>query len=335
MKLLVCFLALSCVALAQDINGVSLGGTLDTPSIINHNPSKAVLGWVIAALDGSGNVIRYEEVINAIDLATNTTSIPAGSEFSMSQRRNRLRPSSQVASYQLDSILFMDGEVAGPDNMGKALSIYQSELDSITAQDPISSQRAPLAYSRQQRAIPRAIPAKLQPRDFGYGYGPTLNYYIGEVLLADGAAGNIYGGDLELTPYGYRDLWYGEDPPPQTGTAFNPTPTDVTWTNGVGGTAVCGMDSPYAGQGVGGYDLGYLLNCSASNYSLVSRRGSNRADGQTDRLIQTGNVYNYNNGALQNRDVQYEGCFPGDGGSIGTPVVVTSQWYGCKDPTLQ
>lgn len=301
--------ALCFTAMAQDINGVSLGGTPAVPSIVNHHPSKAVLGWVIAALDSSGNVIRYEENINAIDLITNTASIPAGSEFSMSQRRNRVRVGgmAEVAAYQLDSILFADGEVAGPDSMGNALTLFRSQLDSISAQDPTAALHAPLAYSHQ-----RPLPGKQQPRDYFTGYGPTLNYYIGEVYWPDGSR----------TYYDNQDVSW-------TGTVSNPAPTDFTWTPEVGGTAVCGMDSPYAGQGVGGYDLGYVTNCAASNVSLVSRWGSNRPDGAMDRIIQTGNTYNSGSGKLQNRDVMLEGCFPGDGGSLGTPIVITSQFYGC------
>lgn len=320
---LLLLIALCSVALAQDINGVSLGGTLDAPTIINHHPSKAVLGWVTAALDSAGNVIRYEEFINAGDLAMNTTSIPAGTEWPMSQGTNRVRVSAQngfpqTASRLLDSVLFMDGEVAGPDNFGRALSVFQSQLDNISTQDQTAALHAPLAYSRKLRPVA----GKLEPRDYGYGYGPTLNYYIGEILLANGT------GDV-LTPYGWRDLYYDSDPPPQTGVVINP-PNGAVFTNSVGGTAVCGMDSPYAGQGVGGYDLGYIMQCPASNYSLVGRTGSNRADGVMDRIIQTGNVYNYNNGNLQNRDVMYEGCFPGDSNTLGTPVVVTSQGWGCR-----
>lgn len=53
MKTFVFLIALCCVAMAQDINGISIGGTLDNPTLVN-NSGKAVIAYVVQKFDTNG-----------------------------------------------------------------------------------------------------------------------------------------------------------------------------------------------------------------------------------------------------------------------------------------
>ena len=109
---------------AQTLNGVTVGGTIENPTIINKS-SKPVMGYAIYRHTANG---RFLKVVMDVDSIANNTPIAFGEERSALGLAGSFRSGSEgreVSGYSLAAVLFSDGTFTGPDEM---LQIFSSRL---------------------------------------------------------------------------------------------------------------------------------------------------------------------------------------------------------------
>jgi hypothetical protein len=301
---------------AQDVNGVSLSGTPDNPMIVN-NSTKPVIGWTVTRFDSDGNELPADRIILVQELLNDRPGIKPG-ETQVPQVHNVINFSARgsAVSVKLDSVLFADGEVAGPDTMAPefgALEGFTHQLQSI--QEDFGKVpriiNVPSAHSnapgKTANTIREAEPLAMRP----YAVFPPFPcssfgacYPIAFYCCDENISGLIYG-----TPAGVE-------------------------TRSVGGTAVCGPGSPQQGYGIGD-NVNATIFCPVSMYYGTSSESSRRPDFQADRIVQAFAIYDPENSALQNNARFHELCayseLPNRGGQgpFGKAVVEYNYNYGC------
>lgn len=115
---------------AQTFNGVTVGGTVENPTIINKG-SKPVMGYAIWRDTRNGRSLK---VVMDIDSLANGTPMGAGEERSALGLAGSFRSRSEgkeVLGYSLAAVLFSDGTFKGPENMLQIFSRNLSELRSL------------------------------------------------------------------------------------------------------------------------------------------------------------------------------------------------------------
>lgn len=327
MKTLFLTLILAGIALAQDVNGVSLAGTPDNPTIVNHG-NKPVIGFTVARFNADGARLPSDRIVLVDELMKEGRRGIMPGESQAPQVHNVINFSSRgtAVKVSLDSVLFEDGEVVGPDTAGPEFSA----LEGFTHQ---------LANIRQDYApVPRVI---YIPNTWSK---PTHNTIQSESASVGAESSHGEGGesfgfhaeDLFLTCNTNFGCWpirsYCCDASAY-GLTFG-TPTGVE-TPIVGGTAVCDAGSPYEGYGIGDRVNATVFCPNPVLYVGISTEASRRTDLQMDRIIQSYKLYNDLNSNLQNSAQFHELCayaqLPNRGGQgpFGKAVVEFNYKYGC------
>lgn len=318
MKILFCALALCGYALAQDVNGVSLTGTPDNPMIVNHS-SKPVIGWTVTRFDGDGNELPADRIVLADELMKDNPGIQPG-ETQTPKIHNEINFSARGSAVRvaLDSVLFADGEVAGPDTMAPefgALDGFAHQLRDIQEDFGRSPRliNVPSAYSKAQQNAVSAVQSlevhtlsAMAPKDIfplpcsnTGGCWPIVQYCCDASI-----SGIVYG-----TPYGIQ-------------------------TPAAGGSALCGPGSPQQGYAIGD-QVSATIFCPVSEYFGFSNESSKRNDFQPDRIVQSFSIYDPADNALQNEARLHELCayaqLPNRGGQgpFGKAVTEYNRSYGC------
>ena len=147
MKLLVCFLALSYVAMAQNLNGVSLGGTTDWPTIANgSSPHKDLMAYVVQKLD-TNHINRVNTMIDLPALLAGK-SIQDGqlglwvgvTHQTVNHITGQMILEGDVTGWVLKGVLFTDGTFYGESSeftrIQKVFAEMRSFGQALQAADP-------------------------------------------------------------------------------------------------------------------------------------------------------------------------------------------------------
>ena len=320
MKTLFLTLTLVGISLAQDVNGVSLAGTPDNPTIVNHG-NKAVIGFTVARFNADGDSLPSDRIVLVDELMKEGPQhgiMPGESQAPKVHNVINFSSRGTAVRVSLDSVLFADGEVVGPDTAGPEFSA----LDGFAHQ---------LANIRQDFApVPRVI---YIPNTWSKAAHNTIQ---AESSHREGELYGMHAEDIFLTcntTFGCWPIVYYSGDQTTYGLTFG-TPTGVE-TPFVGGTAVCGPGSPQQGYGIGDRVNATVFCPNPVLYAGVSVEASRRTDLQMDRIIQSYKLYNDLNSELQNSAQFHELCayaqLPNRGGQgpFGKAVVEFNYKYGC------
>jgi hypothetical protein len=104
---------------AQDFHGVSIGGTVDAPTIVN-NSDRPAIGYAVERITDSG----YGPVVTVVDFPSLAVgnAIQPGKEqplarFNVIRIASRGQTKSTTLGYELRAVLFADGTFYGPDSI--------------------------------------------------------------------------------------------------------------------------------------------------------------------------------------------------------------------------
>ena len=108
MKMFMLILALSPSLMAQNFNGVSIGGTPQEPTIVNHS-WKAIMGYALNPNNGA----RIKVIFDDSWIANNELIAPGEERSALGLAGSFHRGSLAEARYTLFAVLFADGTVIG------------------------------------------------------------------------------------------------------------------------------------------------------------------------------------------------------------------------------
>jgi hypothetical protein len=116
-------IALSCVAMAQNFNGVSIGGTLDVPTLVNQsNPKRGVMAYVVQRFD-TNNINRVSTVPDVPSLVRgqgiSNGMLGIWTRFTkgyVNPVTGRQIMEGDVTAWVLKAVLFSDGTYYGDPN---------------------------------------------------------------------------------------------------------------------------------------------------------------------------------------------------------------------------
>lgn len=148
------------VSAAQDFNGVTLGGAVDRPTIVN-NSRKPVMGWIVA--QNTTNGARVNVVLDMSQIAKNDPIPPGGERLSGLHHdpntghagglRSRAldQPEDLVLGYTLVAVLFADGSYIGPDQWREVFSERIAQWRSTARDTQYLSEKYQLLEEERRR----------------------------------------------------------------------------------------------------------------------------------------------------------------------------------------
>ena len=151
---------------AQPFNGVTIGGSVNRPTILNQS-DKPVIGYAVQRITTTG--------INPVSAMLNLNSLATGKPMQPGEERwlglfsgfrsNRLQPGvgstsgdeGEPVSYELKAVLFADGTFFGPEEVFLDFSGIISTMRSLARDTQYAAQDKYWLLEQDKQAMPQAI----------------------------------------------------------------------------------------------------------------------------------------------------------------------------------